>query len=329
MMSDRLRDNFGVLLFDLDGTLYVGHEPIASAVAAVGDGDQRQLYVTNNASRSAADVAATLRGMGYVAGDDDVVTSAQAAARILAAKLEPGSKVLVVGTESFVDCITEVGLTPIRTSEGAVAVAQGHNPETAWPILAEATYAIRAGAFWVASNTDATLPLPRGLAPGNGSMVAALRTSTGETPVVAGKPYPPLIEDALSRHGGSRDALVIGDRLDTDIAGGHSTNLPSLLVLTGVATAESLFRAVPHERPTYVGLSMVVLNEDSSRSRIEAKDGVSVEVVDGDLVVSVDATVDAQCALAAATFHAWELSDFGAIRGADAYSTSIVAQWPL
>ena len=115
-------------------------------------------------------------------------------------------------------------LSPTRTSEGVVAVAQGHSTETAWPILAEAAFAIEAGALWVAANTDGSLPTPRGLAPGNGAMVAGaqdrrlarLRSSLASLQL-------PLIEDALARHGSGRDALVIGDRLDTDIAGGHST----------------------------------------------------------------------------------------------------------
>lgn len=328
MTNPKLRDGFGALLLDLDGTLYVGHEPIQSAVEAVSQGNQRQLYVTNNASRAAADVAATLREMGYRASDEDVVTSAQAAARILASKLEPGSTVLVVGTESFVDCINEVGLKPVRTSEGAVAVAQGHNTETAWPILAEAAFAIQAGALWVASNTDASLPHPRGLAPGNGAMVAALKTATGAAPIVAGKPAAPLIEDALARHGGGRDALVIGDRLDTDIAGGHSTDLPSLLVLTGVCTAEALFRAVPEQRPTYVGLTMRVLNEDPSRSAIGEKSGVTVELVDTELVVTCGPEVDAQLALVATTYAAWSAAEFSGVRAADEHTSAIIAQWP-
>ncbi|MGX1804069.1 HAD-IIA family hydrolase [Nocardia sp. NPDC055321] len=266
----RLRDRFGALLLDLDGTLYRGHDVIPGAPQALsGDpaantGDvpaQRLMYVTNNASRSAAAVAAHLRELDYPATEDDVVTSAQAAAGLLATRLDPGATVLVVGTDDLVAEVRAVGLEPIRRFNGVApaAVVQGHNPQTAWADLAEAAYALRAGALWVAANTDATLPNERGLAPGNGSMVAALRTASDRQPIVAGKPYAPLIEDALLR-AGTRDALVVGDRLDTDIDGGHSVGLPSLLVLTGVSTLADLDRQPADRLPTYVAESLDALN---------------------------------------------------------------------
>ncbi|MEU0545893.1 HAD-IIA family hydrolase [Nocardia sp. NPDC005978] len=264
----RLRDRFGALLLDLDGTLYRGHEVVPGAPQALsgdssGDGPgQRLMYVTNNASRSAAAVAEHLRELDYAATEDDVVTSAQAAAGLLASRLDRGATVLVVGTDDLVAEVRAVGLEPIRRFNGVApaAVVQGHNPQTAWADLAEAAYALRAGALWVAANTDATLPNERGLAPGNGSMVAALRTASDREPIVAGKPYAPLIEDALLR-AGTRDALVVGDRLDTDIDGGHSVGLPSLLVLTGVSTLADLNTQPADRLPTYVSQSLDALNQ--------------------------------------------------------------------
>lgn len=247
----RLRDRFGALLLDLDGTLYRGHEVIPGAPEALsGAPEQRLAYVTNNASRSAAAVVVHLREIGFTAGEDDVVTSAQAAAHLLAARLEPGASVLVVGTDDLAAEVTAVGLQPVRRFNGVApaAVVQGHSPETAWPDLAEAAYALRAGALWVAANTDATLPNERGLAPGNGSMVAALRTASGLEPIVAGKPYAPLLEDALTRVG-TREALVVGDRLDTDIDGAHTVGLESFLVLTGVSTLADLRTQPPAASP--------------------------------------------------------------------------------
>lgn len=260
----RLRDRYRALLLDLDGTLYRGHEVIEGAPEALtvsGDAAQRLVYVTNNASRGPAVVAAHLADLGFPASADDVVTSAQAAARLLAERLDPGAHVLVVGTDDLAAEVDAVGLRSIRRFNGAApaAVVQGHSPHTAWPDLAEAAYALRADALWVAANTDKTLPNERGLAPGNGAMVAALRAASEREPVVAGKPYPPLLEDALIRVN-SRSALVVGDRLDTDIEGANRVGLDALLVLTGVSTLDEL-REAPDERiPTYVCDSLDALN---------------------------------------------------------------------
>ncbi|MEU1209569.1 HAD-IIA family hydrolase [Nocardia sp. NPDC005825] len=259
----RLRDRFEALLLDLDGTLFRGHERIPGAPEALSAGapEQRLMYVTNNASRSADAVALHLRELGFDAHEDEVVTSAQAAARLLAQRIPPGSTVLVVGTDDLMSEVENVGLQAIRRFDGALpsAVVQGHSPQTGWPDLAEAAYALQQGALWVAANTDATLPTERGLAPGNGSMVAALRHASGLEPIVAGKPYAPLMEDALER-AGTRDALVVGDRLDTDIDGAHTTGLESFMVLTGVSTLEDL-RTQPADRmPTYIAESLDALN---------------------------------------------------------------------
>ncbi|WP_054814666.1 HAD-IIA family hydrolase [Nocardia arizonensis] len=259
----RLRDRYAALLLDLDGTLYRGPDVIEGAPVALVDDRARQrlVYVTNNASRGPDKVAGHLSELGFRAGVEDVVTSAQAAARLLAERLSPGASVLVVGTDDLVAEVDAVGLKPLRRFDGTVpaAVVQGHSPLTGWPDLAEAAYALRAGALWVAANTDRTLPNERGFAPGNGAMVAALRAATDLEPVVAGKPFAPLLEDALVR-AGTRAALVVGDRLDTDIEGAHGVGLDSLLVLTGVSTVEDL-RAAPAERiPTFVADSLDALN---------------------------------------------------------------------
>ncbi len=259
----RLRERFGALLLDLDGTLYRGNAviPGAPAALAASDGAQLLVYVTNNASRSAGSVAAHLAELGFAATADDVVTSAQAGANILADRLAPGSTVLIVGSDDLAAEIDGVGLRAVRRFEGEApaAVVQGHSPTTGWPDLAEAAYAVRAGALWVATNTDVTLPTERGLAPGNGAMVTALRVATDTEPVVAGKPYAPLMEDALTR-AGTRSALVVGDRLDTDIDGAHCVGLESLLVLTGVSTIADLAKQPVDRLPTYVSDSLDALN---------------------------------------------------------------------
>lgn len=258
--TPRLRDGYEALLLDLDGTLYRGSAVIEGGPAALAAGQQRLVYVTNNASRAAGSVAAHLAEMGYPAAESDVVTSAQAAGRLLAERVERGAEVLVVGTDDLAAEVKAAGLQPVRrAAESVAAVVQGHSPHTAWPDLAEASYALRAGVLWVAANTDRTLPNERGLAPGNGAMVAALRAASDREPVVAGKPYPPLLENALER-AATRAALVVGDRLDTDIDGAENVGVDSLLVLTGVSTFEELAGLPAHRWPTYIAGSLAALN---------------------------------------------------------------------
>ncbi|MEV0298271.1 HAD-IIA family hydrolase [Nocardia sp. NPDC050710] len=278
----RLRDRYEALLLDLDGTLYRGPVVIEGAPEALAGGvnsaaAQRLVYVTNNASRGPEVVAEHLAELGFPAVTDDVVTSAQAAARLLAERLAPGAAVLVVGTDDLAREVDAVGLKSIRRFDGdaPAAVVQGHSPQTAWPDLAEAAYALRAEALWVAANTDKTLPNERGLAPGNGAMVAALRAASEREPIVAGKPFAPLMEDALVR-AGTRSALVVGDRLDTDIEGANRVGLESLLVLTGVSTLDEL-RAAPAERiPTYVATSLDALNQPPVESETEVDLGADL-----------------------------------------------------
>lgn len=276
------------LLLDLDGTLFRGHAPTEGAVAALEATDTRALFVTNNASRAAEDVAAHLRELGFTAEAADVVTSAQSAAKLLADHLPAGSAVLVVGTDALGDEIAAVGLRPVRlASEEPAAVVQGHSTETCWANLAEAALAIRAGALWVAANVDKTLPTERGLLPGNGAMVAALRTATEAEPQVAGKPAPTLMSDALAR-GDFHAPLVVGDRLDTDIAGANAADLPSLMVLTGVSTAVEAVHARPEERPTYIAADLRGLHADAQTLLVT--DHPAWRVSTDDSAVTVTAT---------------------------------------
>jgi glycerol 3-phosphatase-2 len=276
------------ILLDLDGTVFRGHEPTQGAVDTLAAVTSRTLYVTNNASRSSDEVAQHLRAMGFAATPDNVVTSAQSAAHLLAARLPAGAAVLIVGTESLAAEIENVGLKPVRQwSDDPVAVVQGHSPETAWPDLAEAALAIRGNALWVAANVDRTLPSERGLLPGNGSMVAALQAATDREPTVAGKPQPTLLTDALSR-GDFRNPLVVGDRLDTDIAGANAAGLPSLLVLSGVSTASEAVRAVVGERPNYIAADLRSLYDRADALRVGPHTAWRVEV--GEAAVTVHNT---------------------------------------
>ena len=274
------------LLIDLDGTVFRGRQPTEGAVQSLDEVNSRKLFVTNNASRSADEVAAHLRELGFTATAADIVTSAQSAAHLLADQLSPDSRVLIVGTEALANEIAAVGLRPVRRyDDNPVAVVQGLSTTTGWPDLAEAALAIRAGALWVAANVDPTLPTERGLVPGNGSLVAALRTATGAEPRVAGKPSPSLLTDAVAR-GHFRAPLVIGDRLDTDIEGANAAGLPSLMVLTGVNSARDAVYAQPARRPTYIGHDLRSLHQDGKLLEVGPQPGWQVDIGDKAVIVS-------------------------------------------
>jgi glycerol-1-phosphatase len=255
-VSDRLIDGYDLVIFDLDGVVYLIDQPIPGAVEAIARLHEAGIpvaYATNNASRRAADVAALLTGMGIPATADEVLTSAGASAAVLADRLPAGAPVLVVGADALRAEIEAVGLTVVDgADERPVAVAQGYGPAIGWADLAEASVAIRAGAFWLATNTDKTLPSPRGPLPGNGSLVAALRTALDRDPdVIVGKPSPALFTTAAERVKATK-ALVVGDRLDTDLEGAVRAGMDGLLVLTGVHTIEDLRDAPAEQKATFV-----------------------------------------------------------------------------
>jgi len=261
----RLIDGFDGVLADLDGVVYTGPGAIDGAPEALGklEGEGKSLaYVTNNASRSSAEVAAHLRELGAPATAAQVFGSAPAAAELLARQVGAGAAVLVVGSQVLAASVTAQGLTVVRPGERRTdAVIQGFSPSLGWKDLAEAAYAIAAGAIWVATNLDMTLPQPRGFAPGNGSLVAAVAAATGTAPLVAGKPEPTLFEMA-ARHSGVERALVVGDRLDTDILGGNRAGMDTALVLTGVDSSQTALSARSDERPTYLIRSLGELYDE-------------------------------------------------------------------
>lgn len=254
-----LVDRHDAVLLDLDGVVYVAEHAVDEAVNAIGAvrrGGCTVAFVTNNAARTPQAVADHLVELGIAAGADDVVTSAQAAARMLQSFLPAGAPVLAVGAEGLRAALRSAGLRPVdAVQDDPRAVAQGFSPQTSWTMLAEACVAVRAGLPWVATNLDATLPTPRGPAPGNGAFVDVVRRTTGRRPEVAGKPRRPLMDEAVRRTGASR-ALVVGDRLDTDLAGARATGLPGLLVLTGVSAVVDLLAAPPSQRPDYVAADL-------------------------------------------------------------------------
>ncbi|MEU3193423.1 HAD hydrolase-like protein [Streptomyces sp. NPDC006992] len=256
-----LHTAYDTALLDLDGVVYAGGEAVPHAVdslaAARGSG-LRTAYVTNNAARTPQVVAAHLTELGVPAAADEVVTSAQAVARLVAERMPHGARVLAVGAEGLRAALAERELTVVETAdEEPAAVVQGYGgPSMEWGRLVEAALAVQRGVPWFASNTDLTIPSGRGIAPGNGSAVEVVRLATRwmrtpPEPEVAGKPLPPMHRESILRTG-ARHPLVVGDRLDTDIEGAHAGGVDSLLVLTGVTDAARLLAASPVHRPTYV-----------------------------------------------------------------------------
>jgi HAD superfamily hydrolase (TIGR01450 family) len=246
---------YDVALLDLDGVVYLGPTGVpgaADALAAARAAGMRLAFVTNNASRTPEAVADLLRAVGVAAEPAEVVTSAQAACHVVADRLPPGARVLVVGGEGLRREAELRGFTLVDSAEDApAAVVQGFGPEVGWRDLAEAAVAVRRGAWFVATNLDPTVPSARGPLPGNGSLVAAVRTASGVEPTSTGKPDPAMHRESVQRSQ-ARDPLVVGDRLDTDIEGACRVGCDSLLVLTGVTTPADLLAAPPPQRPTYV-----------------------------------------------------------------------------
>ncbi|MFI8950529.1 HAD-IIA family hydrolase [Streptomyces sp. NPDC053750] len=251
-----LSEAYDTALLDLDGVVYAGGNAIAHAVeslATAREAGMHLAYVTNNALRTPEAVAEHLTELGIPTGADDVITSAQAVARLIAEQVPAGARVLVIGGEGLRVALRERGLEPVDSAEDdPAAVVQGFGgPELPWGRFAEACYAIARGVPWFASNTDLTIPGARGIAPGNGAAVAVVRIATGAEPQVAGKPLPPMHRETILRTGAQRP-LVVGDRLDTDIEGAFNGEVDSLLVLTGVTDGAQLLAAPPQHRPTYV-----------------------------------------------------------------------------
>ncbi len=327
--TDRpLAELFDVALMDLDGVVNRGGAAVphaADTIAAVGCGGLRTVYVTNNALRTPESVAQRLIGFGVPAAAVDVVTSAQAAAHVLAERLPAGARVLVLGGQGLHDAVVAEGLTPVDSAEPMPdAVVQGFDPELTYARIAEAAYAIRAGAWWVASNADRTVPTERGIAPGNGSIAALLSAATDRQPLVTGKPEAAMHRESM-RRSGARTPIIVGDRLDTDIEAGYRASTPTLLVFTGVTTPAELLAAPPEHRPTFVAADLRGLLRPAPSVQVGGRAGAPqaacggwvARVADGVLSWTTVAATEADDddgldAVRAACAVAWAAADAGA-----------------
>ncbi len=239
-------------IIDMDGVLWRGDAPLPGLAAFFSTLRARQLkfvLATNNASKTPAQYIAKLAGMGVQVSRDEILTSALVAAQYLRQTARPGAPVYAIGEDGVREALSEAGFA--LCAGGSEYVVVGMDRGLTWDKLAQATLDIRAGAQFIGTNGDLTLPTERGFTHGNGAILAALQAATGVAPVIMGKPEPLLYRQALARLGSdpARTAAV-GDRLETDILGAVRAGLPGVLVLSGVSTRAQL--AASACRPTWV-----------------------------------------------------------------------------
>ena len=285
-------DDTDVIFADLDGVVYAGEKSIRYAVEALNgaSANQRVAYITNNASRTTEQVAAHLRDLGLTAVADDVVSSPQAAVKILKTLIPAKSTVLVIGGEGLIAEVDGAGFRVTDSADDApAAVIQGFAPTVGWAHLAEASFALHTGIPWVATNTDWTIPVARGIAPGNGTLVSAVHLAVGRLPVFAGKPERAIFDFARDKFAAD-NPLVIGDRLDTDILGANRAGMRSALVLTGIDGRKQAIAAAEEQQPTYILGDLRELSTEYPESIVTEKaDTVTVTV--GNSSVTMTANV--------------------------------------
>ena len=321
--GNALAEDYDCALLDLDGTAWSGDERIEHAAASVIEAREAGMasaFVTNNAMRTPQQVADKLNSMDFQATPDMVMTSAMDIAAIMAEELAEGSKVLVIGGAGLRLALEERGFVLVDSADDEpAAVVQGLDKQVDWALLSEGAFAIERGAAFYASNLDATLPVERGQALGNGSLVRAIQHATRKRPTAGGKPEPGIYRRA-SELVGARNPLAVGDRLETDIMGAVAAGVPAMHVLTGVHMARDVIRAPRGQRPSYLAIDMRGLLEAhpapkhhrdgtwtcglSQVAKVERSGVLTLD--DVELTEPVTITIDSYRALAAA---AWEYAD--------------------
>lgn len=321
-----LLSGYRAIVCDLDGVVYRGPEPVPHAVESIDEAQAAGIkvaYATNNASRPPQAVADHLRALGLNASDHAVINSSMAGAAHLAQELPDRAVVLAVGGDGVSIALSDKGFTVVRElgDEQVVdAVLQGYGPKVCAADLANAAYAIQRGAVWVATNTDLTLPTALGTAPGNGSLVGAVRPAVDQDPVVVGKPGPLMYTMAAQALGCTpQQTLAIGDRLETDVAGARAAGMDCLHVLTGVHGAADLIAASPQLRPRYVAAHLQALHQpyelptQRNESWHTAQAAVRLDGHGADARLLFEGDGDQQTRLRLALAALWEALDSGQI----------------
>jgi len=235
-------------IIDMDGVLYRGNTAIPGArdfISALEETGRKFLLLTNNSSLTPAQYEAKLAGMGIKVPKEKIFTSAQATTLYLRTIAGAGAKIFLIGMDGIREALLAEGFT-LSEDKDVDFVVVGIDFNLSYEKLKKATLAIRAGATFIGTNPDKTLPAEEGFYPGNGAILAALEASTGVKPVIVGKPSPLIFEMALKRLGSTpEETAVVGDRLETDILGAHRAGLKGILVLSGVTDRNSLASAEP------------------------------------------------------------------------------------
>ena len=284
----RLVDDYDAALFDLDGVVYLGPlviDGVPAAIHGLREAGAKLGFVTNNAARTPAAVAVHLRELGIEADESDVVNSTQATLRMLAADLQPGAKVLVVGTSALAEQLAGAGFLPVGTlEEEPVAVVQGYNPQIDWALLELGARAIQKGCAWYLTNPDLTRPSEKGIVPGAGAQAAVVGYCVDVEPRIAGKPHRPLLDETVLRLEAERP-IFVGDRIDTDIMGANAVGMDSLFVFTGAHGKRDLAAASAEGRPTHIGYDVAALLAPARERELSAERATCgaqvVEVIDG------------------------------------------------
>jgi 4-nitrophenyl phosphatase len=234
--------NIKSLILDMDGVVWKSDAPIGDLPATFNRIRARGLkfvFATNNGTKTPEAYQEKLRDLGVEIDSAQVVTSAQALAFMLAGKYLRGTKIFMIGGEGIRVALDEKGfeILSVENAPAAQIYVMGIDRTISFDKVAEATLLVRAGIPFYTTNTDRTFPTPRGEIPGSGSWLAVVTSATGVEPIVAGKPFPYMMELALERLGTKKEeTLVVGDRLETDIAAGQAVGCPTAAVLSGVST---------------------------------------------------------------------------------------------
>ena len=267
-----LADRFDGFLIDLDGVVWVGRDPVPGspeALATLLGAGKEIVFVTNNPTRPPRAYAERLRGMGVEIGPERVVTAGMVASR-LAAEAAGSDGALVLGREPLQEMVAAAGPSvldreDVEGADAAAVVVVSGFPELTFDHLRAAKRALDAGAALVATSRDPTMPMPGGEWPGTGSILAAIETAAGRTATIAGKPEGHLFELALAAIPGAERVAMIGDRLSSDIAGGHAAGLETILVLSGTsgpgAEGSSEDPATADPKPGHVLTNLAALLE--------------------------------------------------------------------
>ena len=230
------------LILDMDGVLWRSDEPIGdlpAIFARINSRGLKYVFATNNGTKTPEQYVEKLAELGVNAEPRQIVTSALGVAHILEKKFSKGTKVFVIGEAGVHWALTQKGfdVLPVPDAQDAQVVVMGIDRAITFDKMREATLLVRSGIPFYATNPDKTFPTPRGEIPGAGAWISVVTTATDVEPVYAGKPYPYMMELSLETLGTKKaETLVVGDRLETDIAAGQAVGCPTALVLSGVAT---------------------------------------------------------------------------------------------